>query len=167
MHDELIARLAATPANLAHLVAETTYAELDMTPAGSGWSARTVLAHFRDDEYLCMRVALERMLAEDTPTLRFIDGSKWEPERSRARERKEWLLGDFALQRQASVAILRGLRNSDWDRGGRTVERGVFTVAAFLRAWVSHDDQHVGQLEAALGETLAQVRERRARRDEK
>lgn len=165
MHDELIGRLAATPANLAHLVAESADAELDMTPAGGGWSARTVLAHFRDDEYLCMRVALERMLAEDAPTLRFIDGATWEPRRRRDRDRKEWLLGDFALQRQASVAILRGLRNSDWDRRGRTAEHGTFTVAEFVRAWVSHDDEHVGQLEAVLGETLGQVRERRARRD--
>lgn len=165
MHAEFIAQLAATPAALAQLVAESSDVDLDAAPAG-GWSARTVLAHFRDDEYLCMRVALERMLAEDTPTVRFIDGAEWEPGRSHARDRKERLLGDFALQRQASLAILRGLQPTDWRRRGRTVSDGVFSVAAFVRHWVQHDAEHIAQLELALGETLQQVKERRARRDE-
>lgn len=165
MHSDLIAQLAATPSTLAHLVAESTEAELDAAPDGE-WNARTLLAHFRDDEYLCMRVALERMLAEETPTLRFIDGGEWEPGRSHARDRKDWLLADFALQRQASVAIFRALQPTDWERTGRTIENGLFTVATFLRAWVNHDAEHIAQLEAALGETLEQVRYRRARRDD-
>ncbi|HMO54900.1 MAG TPA: hypothetical protein PJ994_10385, partial [Tepidiformaceae bacterium] len=118
--------------------------------------------HFRDDEYLCMRVALERMLAEDVPTLQFIDGADWEPRRNRSRDRKEWLLGDFALQRQASLAILRGLRTEDWTRSGRRPDGREFTVAQFATAWVAHDSEHVAQLESSLGETLGEVMERRA-----
>lgn len=165
MHDDLIARLAATPSTLAHLVAEADDAELDSVPS-SGWSARTLLAHFRDDEYLCMRPALERMLAEDTPTLRFIDGAGWEPGRSHARDRKEWLLGDFALQRQASLAILRNLQPSDWLRRGRIAGRDTFGVEALVGSWADHDAEHIAQLESALGVTLAEVKERRARREE-
>ncbi|MBE0611072.1 MAG: DinB family protein [Dehalococcoidia bacterium] len=161
--DELIARLAATPRTLAHLVAEAPEKRLDMAFAG-GWSARTILAHFRDDEYLCMRVALERMLAEDSPALRFIDGAEWEPGRNRARDRKEWLLGDFALQRQASLGILRSLRPADLTRKGTRGGREL-TLEQLVGAWVRHDREHVGQLEQALGETLEQVRERRERMD--
>ena len=161
--DELIARLAATPRTLAHLVAEAPEERLDMAFAG-GWSARTILAHFRDDEYLCMRVALERMLAEDVPPLRFIDGAEWEPGRNRARDRKEWLLADFALQRQASLGILRSLRPADLTRKGTRGGREL-TLEQLVGAWVRHDREHVGQLEQALGETLEQVRERRERMD--
>lgn len=160
--DELIARLAATPRTLAHLVAEAPEERLDMAFAG-GWSARTILAHFRDDEYLCMRVALERMLAEDTPALRFIDGAEWEPGRNRARDRKEWLLADFALQRQASLGILRGLRPADWALRGRTEAGREFTVEQFVARWAAHDAEHVAGLEAALGETFTEVMARRAR----
>jgi hypothetical protein len=159
--DELIDRLAATPKTLAHLVAEASDALLDAAPAGQ-WSARTTLAHFRDDEYLCMRVALERMLAEDTPELHFIDGADWEPTRNRSRDRKEHLLGDFALHRQASLLILRSLRPEDWQRTGRRGER-TLTIEDLTRVWVRHDAEHVSQLEAALGETLADVLARRAR----
>ena len=71
--DELIARMAGTPSALAHMVAEANDEQLDDAAPGA-WSARTILAHFRDDEFLCMRVVLERALAEDTPTVRFIEG---------------------------------------------------------------------------------------------
>ena len=162
MQNEAMAQLAATPGTLAHLVAESDDGVLDVA-APDQWSARTLLAHFRDDEYLCMRVALERMLAEMTPMLRFIDGADWEPKRRRTRDRKEWLLGDFALQRQASVGILRGLGAEDWERTGQTAERGVFTIASFVEAWARHDAEHIASLESVLGETLAEVKARRAR----
>jgi len=159
--EELIEQLAATPKALAHLVAEATDAQLDAAAEGE-WSARTILAHFRDDEYLCMRVAASRMLAEDVPELHFIDGADWEPGRNRSRDRKDWLLADFALQRQASLGILRALRPEDRARTGRREGRE-FTLEQFAGAWVRHDREHVAQLEQALGETLEGVRERRAR----
>lgn len=159
---EEIERLAATPKALAQLVAEASDATLDAA-VGGGWSARTTLAHFRDDEYLCMRVALERMLAEDEPLLTFMEGGDWEPRRNRTRDRKEWLLGDFALQRQATLGILRGMRAEDWQRRGRTADGRVFSIEQFLGAWAAHDAEHIAQLEAALGETLGDVMARRAR----
>lgn len=162
MDHEAIDRLAATPKTLAHLVAEASEEALDRSEGGA-WSPRTILAHFRDDEYLCMRVALERMLAEDKPLLHFMDGAVWEPGRNRSRERKDWLLTDFALQRQASLAILRMIQPADWQRAGTTADGREFTVARFVAAWVGHDSEHIAQLEAALGETLGEVMERRAR----
>ncbi|MEO6398847.1 MAG: DinB family protein, partial [Tepidiformaceae bacterium] len=159
-----IASLAATPGLLAHLVAEAGDDALDATTPGA-WSARTLLAHFRDDEYLCMRVALERILSENAPTLRFIEGAEWESGRRRSRDRKEWLLGDFALQRQASLAILRSLEPADWERTGETAANGSFTLAAFVAAWAGHDAEHIASLEAALGETVADVKQRRAHVD--
>ncbi|MEP6871672.1 MAG: DinB family protein [Anaerolineaceae bacterium] len=162
MQNEAIAQLAATPGALAHLVAEAGDAVLDAAAPGQ-WSARTLLAHFRDDEYLCMRVALERMLAEESPMLRFVDGAAWEPKRRRSRDRKEWLLGDFALQRQASIAILRGLDEVDWERAGQSAEQGVFTIASFVDGWAHHDAEHIASLESVLGETLTDVMARRAR----
>lgn len=159
--DELIQQLAATPSALAHLVAEASDERLDTASAGE-WSARTILAHFRDDEFLCMRAAMTRMLAEENPALHFMDGADWEPGRNRSRDRKEWLLADFALQRQASLGIMRMLRPEDLARTG-TRDGQEFTLERLLAAWVRHDREHVAQLELAVGETLDQVRERRAR----
>ena len=159
--EELIQQLAATPSALAHLAAEADDTRLDAAAPGD-WSARTILAHFRDDEYLCLRAALTRILAEDSPALHFIDGADWEPGRNRTRDRKDWLLADFALQRQASLGILRMVRPGDLARSGLREGRE-FTLEQLIGVWVRHDREHVTQLERALGETLEDVRARRAR----
>jgi hypothetical protein len=161
VYADLIDSLATTPKALAHLVAEASDARLDAS-TDAEWSARTLLAHFRDDEYLCMRVALERMLAEELPAVHFIEGDDWEPSRNRTRDRKEVLLADFALQRQASISILRGLREEDWARTGIRGELK-FTVRQLVEGWIGHDREHVAQVETALGETLRDVQARRAR----
>jgi hypothetical protein len=159
--DDLIEQLAATPSALAHLVAEADDAALDAAAPGQ-WSARTILAHFRDDEYLCTRVALERMLAEEQPELRFIDGADWEPRRNRERDRKEWLLADFALQRQASLGVLRLVSASQAQRTGRRDGREL-TIEQLLGVWTRHDREHLTVLVRLIGETVVQARQRRAR----
>ncbi len=159
--DALLNELAATPRSLALLVAELTDADLDAAEPGA-WSPRTILAHFRDDEFLCTRSALTRILAEDRPSVVFIDGADWEPGRNRSRDRKEWLLADFALQRQASLGILRMLRPEDFARAGLRDGRE-FTIEQLLKVWVRHDSEHLAELERLLGESPEDARARRAR----
>ncbi len=163
--EELIRKMASTPGAIANLVAEANDAQLDAAPEAGQWSARTILAHFRDDEFLCTRVALERMLAEDGPSLQFIDGADWEPRRNRTRERKEWILADFALQRQASLAILRSLRPEDWKRPGTRGEREL-NIEQLVQVWIRHDAEHLAELERLIGETVEDAKARRARWEE-
>lgn len=160
---ELLARLAATPRTLAHLVVEASGERLDATGPDGRWSVRTTLAHLRDDEFLCMRPALERMLALTDPELSFMEGADWEPGRNRERDRKETLLADFALQRQATLNVFACMREGDWSRTGVVEGQGPLTVLQLLSAWVQHDAEHIAQIEAALGESLTEVLQRRAR----
>lgn len=156
----LLERLAATPKQVAHLVAEATEEQLDRAALGE-WSARTILAHFRDCEALCEGLRVVRMLAEDRPLLADFDEVAWASTRNRTRDRKEQLLGDFALQRQATVNVLTGLRPEDWQREGTHPTRGTFSVRTWAEAIADHDAGHLTQLEAALGETLDEVLRRR------
>ena len=165
MNEPLIDQLAATPSVLAHLVAESTDGELDAAEPGE-WNPRPLLAHFRDTETLEFRLALERMIAEDVPTLFFIPADEWLARRSHARDRKDQLLTDFALQRQATLAILRSLQPTDWERRGRMPGREPFTVKQLVKLWARHDRSHITQLETALGQTLEEVKQRRARPEE-
>ncbi|MEX2080589.1 MAG: DinB family protein [Dehalococcoidia bacterium] len=160
METEAIDRLAATPKAIAQLVAEATDAELDSAD-GHDWSARTIIAHLRDDDSLVFRSRLERMLAEDHPQLVPFDEGAWAASRNRSRDRKEEILGDFALQRQAAINRLRSMSEADWARKGTQPEYGTWTVAGFVEHWLGHDETHIAQLEGALGVTLAEVMERR------
>jgi hypothetical protein len=158
--DALTNRLAASPKQVAHLVAEVDDARLDAAPPGE-WSARTILAHFRDCEALCEGLRVLRMLAEDEPELADFDEQEWAATRNRSRDRKEQLLGDFALQRQATLNVLSGLRAEDWQRRGTHATRGTFTVRTWAEAIADHDAAHLAQLEGVIGETLDEVLQRR------
>jgi hypothetical protein len=154
-------RLAATPKQIAQLVAEATDERLDSSPAGE-WSARTILAHFRDVEMFANTLRVLRMVAEESPALADFDETAWAQNRNRSRDRKEQLLGDFALQRQALLGILAGLYPQQWERAGTHPSRGRFTVRTWADAIMAHDVAHFAQLEKALGETLAEVLQRRS-----
>jgi hypothetical protein len=161
MTNERIDRLGETPKAVAYLVADASDERLDAQPAPREWSARTVMAHLRDDEFLCMRVCVERALAEENPEVMLVDGADWVGTRNRNRERKEWIAADFALQRQATISILRSLREEDWQRRMHHAQYGEFSISRFLDSWLEHDAEHIAQLESLLGETLAEVRTRR------
>jgi hypothetical protein len=162
---DVIGTLEATPGALANIVLEASEADLDRAAAGE-WSARTVLAHVRDYEHLVMRMRVARMVAEDAPVFPDFDETRWEAARNRGRDRKEQLLADLALQRRASLDLLRSLGPGDWHRTGTHEAGKRWTVESWVSHWAEHDRLHIEQLERALGVTLEEVVARRARPDE-
>lgn len=158
---EVLKQLEATPRAVAHLVAECSEERLDSARDGD-WSARTILAHLRDDEVMVMRQRAVRILDEDNPVFPDFDETAWAANRSLQRDRREQLLGDFALQRQASLHLLQTILPGQWERPGRHEVSGEYTLESWVRHWLEHDRAHVSQLERALGETLQDVLERRA-----
>lgn len=160
--ERALKQLAATPSRLAHLTVESTDEDLDAAPEGE-WPARVVLAHLRDAEMVEFRVGLERLVAEPSPALYFLPPDEWERERNRERDDKSVLLGDFALQRQASLNLIATMRDSDWERTAPGPRDEPIIVAQFVQIWAEHDAAHLGQIEALLGETADGAQERRAR----
>ncbi|HET7738664.1 MAG TPA: DinB family protein [Tepidiformaceae bacterium] len=153
-------RLALTPKTAAHLVAEAPDDILDAAGA-DGWSARRALAFLRDAESLVHRLRLERILAEETPRLAAFDDARWASSRHTHRDRKEELLADFALQRQATLGLLRALQPEQYRRSGRLPTGEPLTVADLVDHLVAHDAVQVQRMERALGTTIAEVRQRR------
>lgn len=141
-----ITTLEQTPSILARLTAELPDAALDFRTDAEAWSIREILAHLVDDEMYVMRTRMERILKEDMPLLAPHDEKKWYATRNTTRDQIAELLEDFALQRSASLGILRMLRESDWTRQGRQPEYGVFTAEEWLGHWVEHDTTHIEQI---------------------
>lgn len=145
----LLSGLAATPDRLEALVAGVGDDALDAAPPGE-WSARTVLAHLRDDEFMVSRLRLERMIVEERPTLTPFDEQAWAASHWKGRDAADQLLADFRLQRQASLMILHHLGDDAWRRTGFQPEYGEFDVHWWLEQWLGHDETHLAQIEAAL-----------------
>ncbi len=144
----LLERLAATPDRVETLVRGAGDGVLDAAPDGE-WSARTVLAHFRDDEFMVMRSRLVRMTVEDHPTLAPFDEKAWAASRWQGRDTVDELLADFRLQREVTMMSLRRLERDDWLRTGLQPEYGAFDVHWWVEHWLEHDDTHVAQITEA------------------
>lgn len=150
---ELIDILEATPKILEEIAASADEALLDKAWPGE-WTPRVVLAHLRDDEFLTMRMRLERMLAEEQrPLLMPFDETAWAANRWTGRDALPELLADFREQRAASLQILRRLGDEDWPRVAYQPEMGEVTVRTWTEHWVEHDQTHINQLRAGLGLT--------------
>jgi hypothetical protein len=147
--DAMIDELAATADRLRELTRGAAGSTLDAQAPGE-WSARTVLAHLRDDEFLVMRLRLERILVEDQPSLAPFDEQAWEAHRWRGRDGLVELLDDFDLQRAASIAILRRVEGDIWQRSGLQPEYGTLTVRTWLDHWLGHDKMHLAQIARSL-----------------
>jgi hypothetical protein len=156
--EALIAALAGTQPALARLTGGLEDAALDFRPGAEEWSAREILAHLVDDEQYVMRTRLERMMKEERPHLAPHDERHWFATRNRSRDALAELLADFAVQRAASLGIVRMLRESDWAREGYQPEYGVFTAEGWLARWVQHDATHLRQIEANLAAYRAEPR---------
>jgi len=145
----LLDQLATSPQRLADLVTGSADEYLDRASPGE-WSARTVIAHLRDDEFMVMRLRLERMLVENEPDLAPFDEKVWAATRYTGRDSLDELLADFRLHREASLSILRRLGPGDWLRTGRQPEYGAFDVHWWLQHWTEHDNTHLAQIRDAL-----------------
>ena len=138
--------LGQTHAVLRQLTANLADEALDFHPEPDSWSIREILAHLVDDEMYVMRTRMERIIKEDTPLLAPHDEKKWYATRNTTRDQLTELLDDFAIQRAASLGMLRMLRESDWQRQGQQPEYGIFTAETWLGHWVAHDSVHIEQI---------------------
>ena len=148
--EQQIATLARTYATLQHLTITAKDASLDFRVESDDWSIREILAHLVDDEMYVMRTRMERIIKEDRPSLAPHDEKHWYATRNTTRDGIEELLSDFAVQRAASLGILRMLSEEDWQRQGNQPEYGDFTAEEWLVRWVEHDTTHIEQISRTL-----------------
>ncbi len=145
-----IAALSQTHPTLVRLTEGRSDEALDFRPDAAAWSIREILAHLVDDEIYVMRTRMERIIKEDMPLLAPHDEKRWYATRNKTRDQLAELLSDFAVQRTASLAMLRMLREEDWQRQGRQPEYGDFTAEVWLGHWLAHDTTHIEQISNTL-----------------
>jgi hypothetical protein len=147
---ENIAILEKTHPALVELVSGLDDTALDYRFAPDEWTIREILAHLVDDEMYVMRLRLERIVKEDDPHLTPHDEKHWHAHRNTNRDKLSELLADFALQRAASLGIIKMLRPEDWTRTGLQPEYGHFTAETWLDTWANHDITHLEQIKVNL-----------------
>jgi hypothetical protein len=147
---QLIRLLEHTHPTLIRLTSSLPEPALDFHPEADAWSIRDILAHLVDGETSVIRARFERILKEDHPSLPPTDEKEQTAHRTKTRDALEVLLREFALQRAASLDMIKMVGESDWRREGYHPEYGHFTAQEWLGRWANHDTVHLRQIESTL-----------------
>ena len=150
----MLAGLAETPKAISRITRDCTVRQLHRKPAADAWSAREIVAHLR----ACAEVwgrSIERMLAEDHPTIRHVSPRAWIRKTDYLRQGFHESLEDFSRRRGALVKTLGALDARDWSRGATftatTLGRQA-TVLDYAKRIADHEVRHLAQLRRTLEE---------------
>lgn len=148
---DILDRLAAAPDRLSAIAADVAPGRLQRAPRPDAWSANEILAHLRSCGDM-WGAAIERMLAEDHPTIRAINPRTW-IERTDYRELEfASNLVPFTVQRAALLASLRPLAPADWERAATITGAGprlTLNVWRYADRMARHEGPHLRQIERA------------------
>ncbi|OLC90087.1 MAG: hypothetical protein AUJ05_11790 [Candidatus Rokubacteria bacterium 13_1_40CM_3_69_38] len=145
-------RMERTADDLAAAIKGQREAALSRRPDPKSWAAKEVVCHLRDTEEVFMG-RFQLILSEDEPKL-FPPApdlaDRWAEDRQYLRCDVERALETFRKRRAESLAFLRKLGPSDWQRGGLHAVRGRMTIGDWVAVIAWHDDNHLDQLQRAL-----------------
>lgn len=115
-------------------------------PGAEDWCANETLGHLIEAERRGFNGRIRRILAEERPHLPGWNQVEVAQERRDAEQDPSALLEEFEALRADSLALVRGLRPDQLDRGGEHAEVGWVTVRDLLHEWQHHDRNHVKQI---------------------
>jgi len=147
---ERLARLAATPAELAAAITTTPATTLARRPAADAWAPVEVVCHLRDLEE-SFHDRLTAILATAEPRFATTNPNRWAEDRQYLRHDAHDAVRAFVRRRTETLMLLRGLAADAWSRAGWQLDsRGRRTVDEFLTLMAWHDENHLAQLARAL-----------------
>ena len=148
--DERMARLAATPGQVASVLGSRGARALAGRPAPGAWAPVEVVCHLRDVEET-FNERLAAILAMDEPALPEAGpADRWAEERQYLRHDAATALAHFRRRRGESLETLVGLSPSQWQRGGEHPARGRLSIDMLVALMAWHDDNHLEQLTRAV-----------------
>ncbi len=109
------------------------------------WSAHETLAHLAEIERHVFLVRMQRVAAEDRPTLKWFDEVAWYREHYNPVQPVAEMLGDFGEARRQEIALLDA--QSEWSRWGLHEKLQKRYSLAFLAQYALHHTwEHLNQI---------------------
>ena len=148
----VLTALSETPKEIVRIARGCSVRQLHRKPRPEAWSAREIVAHLR----ACAEVwgrSIERMLAEDRPTIRYVSPRGWIKKTDYLEQGFHDSLDDFSGRRVTLVEALSALDARGWSRGATftaTTLGREGTVLGYARRIAEHEVQHLDQLRRTL-----------------
>lgn len=140
-----IEAIASTPANLRKAVEGLTPEQLDTPYRDGGWTLQQVVHHLFDSHanaFIRFRLAL----TEDNPPVSAYNEAAWAelPDATEVPASVSLDLVDGLHQRW--VAMMKHLRDEDWERTLQHPENGPMTIEGLLQLYAWHGAHHVAHI---------------------
>jgi hypothetical protein len=143
-------QLAAMPDVLRGLLAHVSDEVTGWKPAPNRWSVQEVLGHLAHVEVHGFRQRVERMLAEDNPSLENYDPDAFLAQGAYHFGACGEALQLFGLERVRSLDLLRSLAPEALARTGVHAALGPVTIGNLVHEWPFHDLGHLRQIAEIL-----------------
>ncbi len=129
---------------------------LSWHPAEGEWCVNEVIGHLLEAEERGFRGRIERIIEQPGRVLVTWDQAQVTRDRRDCETSGAELIAELVLERERSVALLKGLRADQLALSGEHPQVGELRVIDLLHEWPHHDREHVKQ---ALSITQAYVSE--------
>jgi carbonic anhydrase/acetyltransferase-like protein (isoleucine patch superfamily) len=149
---QLLAALAESPRWVAQRLDRYPESRWSRVPGPARWSALEVVCHLRDSDRDVLTPRLQRLLAEERPSIADVDMRGWDTTRAYRSDTPRAAHQAWAESRREALDRLAPLRSEDWRRMGEHSIRGPYPLGEMVRYWAEHDLSHRRQIAEALGE---------------
>ena len=143
-------RLSRGPGELAKLLRGRSESKLMRRPDEQNWSAAEIVCHLRDAEEHLSGWMQHVVVMDEPPLVQTSTADRWAEERQYARQHAGEAWNAFSRRRDETLAMLEGLEETQWSRGGHTRRLGRVTLDDLVSLLAWHDDNHLDQIKRAL-----------------
>ena len=117
------------------------------TPSPGKWSIQEIVCHMRDMERDAYLVRYQRILNEENPLLKNIDGDAYALEKQYRRMKLGEVLKDWKRLRKENLKLLKKVKDDQWSRPGVHETDGPLTLEIILMRHANGNDRaHLGQI---------------------
>jgi hypothetical protein len=140
---------AATARKLERLIKGVPASRLRRRPAPDKWSVQEILAHLADTE-IVVGFRIRLILGAPGVPIQAFDQDSWVSSGHYAKRDPRQSAAQFAVLRDANLALFKSLTPEQWKHHGLHAERGPESVEHVVKMIAGHDINHLGQIERIL-----------------
>jgi len=139
-------RFTANANTIEALIRSAGPEQIRWRPEPKKWSILEVAVHICDEEVYDFRTRVDMTLNKPGEPWPMIDPEGWVAERKYNEQDPAGVLSRFLEEREASIALIAGLRNPDWEMAYDHPQAGKLSAGDLLASWLDHDYLHIRQL---------------------
>ena len=148
--DSLLGILSATPAVLNGLSYELAPLAWTHEPTPDDWSFAELICHMRDTEREIHQMQIKLFIEQDEPFIPRPDTSIWASQRDYLHENGMTALKEFNDARRETLALLKNIEKSEWNRKARHAIFGPTNFREVISFIADHDRMHIQQAWSTL-----------------